>query len=51
MHLPLETHVRNFQGFDPAYPDNPDAFIWEQSPYRDLSAQKLEKDDDPTQTR
>ena len=45
---PLAAHLRHFHGFDPSFPDDPDTFVWEPSPYRDLAAQRLEKDDAAT---
>lgn len=48
LRLPLCAGLRNFHGFDPSFPDDPDAFVWEPSPYRDLAAQRLEKDDAAT---
>lgn len=26
--MPLEDHIKDFYGFDPAHPDDPDAFVW-----------------------
>lgn len=51
LRLPLRAGLRNFQGFDPSFPDDPDAFIWQPSPYRDLAAQRLEKDDAATHVK
>jgi len=51
LRLPLAASIRNFTGFDPSFPDDPDAFVWEPSPYRDLAAQRLEKDDAATQVK
>ena len=48
LRLPLAGHIVCYDGFDPCYPDDPDTFVWHDSPYRDLAAQKLEKDDAAT---
>ena len=48
LRLPLAAHLQHFHGFDPSFPDDPDTFVWEPSPYRDLAAQRLEKDDAAT---
>ncbi len=51
LRLPLAAHLQHFHGFDPSFPDDPDTFVWEPSPYRDLAAQRLEKDDAATQVK
>ncbi len=33
LNIPLTSELRDFQGFDPAHPDNPDTFQWCDSPF------------------
>ncbi len=48
--LDVAKHIVNFNGFNPSVPDAPESFNWYDSPFRDLAAQVLEKDDKATET-
>ena len=44
-------HIVNFSGFNPSQPDAVESFRWWNSPWRNLAAQVLEKDDKATEVR
>ena len=46
--LGIADHIVNFSGFNPARPDRVEDFRWDDSQYRDLAPQVLEKDDKPS---
>lgn len=48
LNLPVASHIKDFDGFNPSAPDAKESFVWPLSPYRTFGKQVLEKDDAAT---